>query len=77
MDQKTTPVKDVSLATEVQARTLDFFHGRDDGEWPVYGNQSTTVNVVAKGLQKKMDPWAKNLNCQALLKIIMDPKNGA
>lgn len=68
---------DVSLAKEIQARTLDFFHGRDDGEWPIYGNKSTTVNVGAKGFQKQVDPWAKKPNCQAILKIVMDPKNGA
>ncbi|PKY04975.1 carboxylesterase family protein [Aspergillus campestris IBT 28561] len=62
-DKKTTPVEDMSLAKEIQPRTLDFYHGRDDGEWPVYGNQSTTVNVAAKGFQKQVDPWGKNPSC--------------
>ncbi|PLN79067.1 Alpha/Beta hydrolase protein [Aspergillus taichungensis] len=77
VDNETTPVEDISLAKNIQDRTLDFFHGRNNGEWPFYGNKSTIVNVAAKGFQKQVDPWAKKPNCQTILKIIMDSKNGA
>lgn len=70
-------MEDVSLAKKIQEKTLNFFNDRDDGEWPLYGNKSTAVNINAKGFQRQVDPWARKSNCQAILKIIMDPKNGA
>lgn len=81
MDNATTPVASVSLAWKFQSQALDFVHGHDVAAnakaWPVYGNESSLVNITVAGFKKTVDPWATKSNCHQILRVILDERNGA
>lgn len=80
-DNATTPVASVAVARELQAQTLKFVHGDDVASnatgWPVYGKESSMVNITEAGFRKSVDPWVTKPNCKEIFEVIMDERNGA
>ncbi|KAB8233433.1 Alpha/Beta hydrolase protein [Aspergillus alliaceus] len=73
------PVTNVSLAREFQAEILEFSTGKDrnDTDWPLYIPGTKMVNVTAAGIEQSVDLWARQPNCDIILKTITDKRNGA
>ncbi|KAE8151623.1 Alpha/Beta hydrolase protein [Aspergillus avenaceus] len=72
------PVTNPSLAREFQKKLLDILVSDDnDDDWPLYQPGSKAANITLDGIKKSVDPWARKHNCDVIMKIIMDRKNGA
>lgn len=81
MDSATTPVANVSLAQDFQSQALEFVHddyAADNAKtWLFYCDESSSMNITVSGFRKTVDPWAIKPNCNELLKVILDERNGA